>query len=90
MSYPHSSMLEAKSAQALIQKKPFACHFHIQSEGIEGFIPVAAKMSENGLNVASNEIMTQVKIVIIFLSNVLGARTHTHTDTNRRAHSHYL
>lgn len=58
MSYPHSSLLEAKSAQTLIQKKPFACNFHIQSEGIEGLIPLAGKMSGNGLNVACNEIMT--------------------------------
>lgn len=58
MSYPHSSVLEAKSAQILIQKKPFACHFHIQSEGIEGLIPFAGKMSGNGLNLAANEIMT--------------------------------
>lgn len=89
MSYPHSSRLEAKSAQTLIQKKPFACNFHIQSEGIEGLIPFAGKMSGNGLNVASNEIMTWVKIVIIFLSNALKMRAcaHTHTGPWTCAHT---
>lgn len=93
MSYPHSSLLEAKSAQTLIQKKPFACNFHIQSEGIEGLIPFAGKMSGNGLNVACNEIMTWVKIVIIFLSNALKhtpAHTHPHTLAHVRTRSHYL
>lgn len=58
MFYPHSSVLEAKSASTLIQKKPFACNFHIQSEGIGGLIPFAGKMSGNGLNLAADEIMT--------------------------------
>lgn len=73
---------KAKSAQTLIQKKPFACNFHIQSEGIEGLIPFAGKMSGNGLNVAYNEIMTWVKIVIIFLSNALDTGLHTHTHVH--------
>lgn len=92
MSYPHPYRLEAKSAQTLIQKKPFACNFHIQSERIEGLIPFTGKMSGNGLNVASNEIMTRVKIVIIFPSNALNTRVHAHTDwhMNVRTHSHYL
>lgn len=86
MSYPQSSLLQAKSAQTLIQKKPFACNFHIQSGGIEGLILFAGKMSGKGLNLAAEDIMTPVKIVIIFLCNALNTRALAHGRMHTRSH----
>uniref|UniRef100_A0A672JGV5 GDNF family receptor alpha 2 n=1 Tax=Salarias fasciatus TaxID=181472 RepID=A0A672JGV5_SALFA len=68
LGYFNNNPCLSESAQTLMQKKPFACHFHIQSERVKGLIPYGEKCHEKE-QTSTNGIMGKAKVHTICTSN---------------------